>query len=282
MRNNAIAILVVALLSVACDDKPAATTGPPFGLRAIAVRIDGPAQVTPPEEVRFTAIQTWSDGTTRDVTEIAQWTSTNPSVLSVSAGLARALASGEVGLTIQVGPLTSQPRAVRVVPAIAEWNGTYRLTVGGEACREDTPISIELRQRTHTVAVRQDGLRLTAEVGSYVFMVGQILNPQVRFSFSRFSPFGRRAERASAMESSAGGVRFVSVRSVAYPGGPDGFIEVLPNRDWLVITGDAITTMSASGFTGTLNGALSQYEPGGTRLRAVCSSTSHGFSLVRI
>lgn len=281
MRQDAIAIFVLVILGVACDDRQP-TPGPPPAPRPIAVRIDGPTQVSPPDEVQFTAIETWSDGSTRDVTASAQWTSTNPLVLSISAGVAKALAGGEVGLTIQVGPLTSQPRSVRVVPSIPEWNGTYRLTVGGTECGGSMPISIELRQRTHTVAVRQDGLRLTAEhVGSYVVMVGQILNPQVRFSFSRFSPFRRRAQRASAMESSAGGVRFVSFRSVAYSGGPDGFIEVLPNRDWLVITGDAITTMSPSGFAGTLNGAISQYEPGGTRLRGVCSSSSYGFTLVR-
>ena len=283
MRNNAIAILVLAILPVACDDKPAATAGPPPDPRAIAVRIDGPTQVTPPAEVQFTAIQTWSDGSTRDVTASGQWTSSNPAVLSVSAGLTKALAGGEVGLTVQVGPLTSQPRAVRVVPDRPEWNGTYRLIVGGSECiGASMPISIELRQRTYTAVVRQDGLRLTAEVRNNVgTVVGQILNPQVRFSFSRFSAFSRRVERASAMEMLQRGIRLVSSRRAAYGGGPEGFIEVLPNSDWLVITGEAITTMSASGFAGTLNGAISQYERGGTKLRGVCSSSAYGFTLVR-
>ena len=256
-NNLAITILILAIFAVACDDKPQATTGPPPGLRAISVRIDGPTQVTPPEEVQFTASQTWSDGSTRDVTASAQWTSSNPAVLSVSAGLTKALAGGEVGLTVQVGPLTSQPRAVRVVPSIPEWNGTYRLTVGGTECSGSMPISIELRQRTYTPFVRQNGLTLTVEAQPG-FIVGQILNPQVRFSFSRFFP-SRVAERASATEMLPGGFQFVSYRRAAYGGGPEGFIEVLPNSDWLVITGEAITTLSPSGFAGTLNGAISRY-----------------------
>lgn len=281
MRQDAIAILVLATFVLACDDERGPNPGPPADLRPISVRIDGPTQVTPPAEVQFTAVQTWSDGSTRDVTASAQWTSSNPAVLSVSAGLARALASGEVGLTVQVGPLTSQPRSVRVVPSIPEWNGTYRLTVGGTACGGSMPISIELRERTYTAVVRQDALTLFAEVRGVGVIVGRILNPQVQFSFSLFRAFGRRVQRAAATETFPGGIQLVSYRRVAYPSGPLGFIEVLPNSDWLVITGEAVTTLSPSGFAGTLSGAISQYESRGTKLRGVCSSSSYGFTLVR-
>lgn len=280
MRQDALAIVVLAIFAVACDDEPP-TPGPPADPRPIAVRIDGPTQVTPPEEVQFTAVQTWSDGSTRDVTSSAQWASSNPAVLSVSAGLARALASGEVGLTVQVGPLTSQPRSVRVVPSLPEWNGTYMLTVGGTECGGSMPISIELRQRRYPAFVRQNGLTLFAEVRGVGTIVGRILNPQVQFSFSLFRAFGRRVQRAAAPETFPNGIRLVSYRRAAYGGGPEGFIEVLANSDWLVITGEAVTTLSPSGFAGTLNGAISQYERGGTRLLGVCSSSSYGFTLVR-
>ena len=279
MRHG-LAIVVVAIVAVACDEEPP-TPGPPADPRPIAVRIDGTTQVTYPADVQFAAIQTWSDGSTRDVTATAQWTSSNPSVLSVSAGLARALASGEVGLTVQIGPLTSQPKSVRVVPSRAEWSGMYRLTVGGTDCSGSMPISIELRQRTYTAEIFQNALRLIVEVRGVGVVEGQILNPQVLFAFDRFSPLRRRREQASAMKTLPGGIQLVSHRSVAYPGGPLGFIERLPNSDWLVITGNAITTMSPSGFAGTLNGAISQYEPGGLKLRGVCSSSSYGFTLVR-
>ena len=281
MRAHAIAILVLAICVIACDEERGPNTGPPLDPRPISVRIDGPTQLTPPAEVQFTAVQTWSDGSTRDVTASAQWSSSNPSVLSVSAGLARALASGEVGLTVQVGPLTSQPRSVRVVPSIPEWNGVYTLTVGGTACSGSAPISIELRQRTYTAVVRQNGLTLFAEVQGVGTVVGQILNPQVPFSFSRFSATGRRVKRASATEMSPGSIRLVSYRRAAYDIGPVGFIEKLSNSNWLVITGEAVTTMSASGFAGTLRGAFSQYEASGTKLLGVCSSDSYGFTLVR-
>ena len=280
MRQNILATLVLAIFAVACEDKSSAATGPPLDLRPISVRIDGPTQVSPPEEVQFTAVQTWSDGSTRDVTASAQWTSTNPSVLSVSAGSAKALAGGEAGLTVRVGSLTSQPKAVRVVPSIPEWNGKYTLTVGGTDCSGSMPISLELRERAYGATVRQDGLTLLAETKAGI-VVGRILNPQVQFSFSLFRAFGSRVQRAAAPETFPNGIRLVSSRRVAYPGGPLGFIEILPNSDWLVITGNAITTMSPSGFAGTLGGAISQYEPGGLKLRGVCSSASYGFRLVR-
>jgi hypothetical protein len=107
MRTSAIAILVLAGFGVGCDDEPA---GPPFNIRQLSVRVDGPAQISPPAEAQFTAVQTMSDGSTRDVTAMAKWTSSNPSVLSVKAGLAKALAGGEVGLTAELeGRVTSQP-----------------------------------------------------------------------------------------------------------------------------------------------------------------------------
>ena len=279
MRNGAIAILVLAIFVVACDDEPP-SAAPPAALRPISVRIEGPNQVAVTDEVRFTAMQTWSDGSTRDVTATAQWTSSNPLVLSVSAGRARALAAGEVGLTAQVEQLVSQPRAVRVVPPRPEWEGEYTLTIGGGACNASLPLPPELRQRTYTASLIQSGLTLGGFVRNVGEFGGQILNPQVWFTFVRVVPFGRRAQRASASEVFPGVIRLASYRNVAYSS-TRGFVEVLPGSNQLIVTGDVIATMSPSGFAGTLNGALSLYEPSRTTLLGVCSSTSPGFSLVR-
>jgi hypothetical protein len=280
MRNDATAILVLAIFVAACDDEPP-TAGPPADLRTISVRIDGPAQVTVPAAVQFTAVQTWFDGSMQDVTARAQWTSSNPAVLSVNAGFATALAGGEVGLTAQLDGLTSQPKSVRVMSLVSEWDGIYTLTVGGGACNESLPLPPELRQRTYTASVQQSGLFLAGEVQRVGGFGGHILNPQVRFTFDTTGqPAGRRVRQASAREIVPGGIQLVSYRKAAYSSSP-GFTERLPNSTHLVVSGEAITTISSSGFTGTLNGALWLY--GGSRhdLLGVCRSSSHGFSLVR-
>jgi len=279
MRDHAIGILVLAIFVVACDKDPG--TGP-GDTQPIAVRVDGPTQMTAPAEVQFTAVQTLSDGSTRDVTARAQWTSSNPSVLSVSAGLAKALAGGEVGLTARVDPLISQLKSVRVVPSAPEWNGTYTLSVGGEACPGSMPIPIELRQRTYTVFIQQIGLSLNVSVQSVgAGLSGQIINPQARFAFPSFFGLAPSVEKVSVPETLGGEIRLASYRKVFYPAGPTGFIELLPNSESLVITGEAMTTMSPSGFVGTFNGVLRHYGASGRKLLGVCSSSSYGFSLVR-
>ena len=278
--RNAITILVLAIFVIACDEKPPATTAPPLNLRPVSVHIDGPTQVPQAAEVQFTAVQTWSDGSTRDVTASALWTSSNPAVLFVTAGLAKALSGGEVGLTAQIEQLTSQPRSVRVVPSLPEWTGAYTLTIGGGPCNDALPLAPELRTRTYTAALLQSGLTLSVVVRSVGDFGGQIFNPQARFFFYKTGPRARRVHRASATEMFPDDIRLVSDRRFVYSGPPPGFIEVLDGYQ-LVITGDAITTMTSSGFAGILNGELSLYEPTRKQLIGVCASPSHGFTLVR-
>jgi hypothetical protein len=192
---RAIAILVLAIFVVACDDKPQSNTGPPAGLRPVSVRIEGPAQVTYPADVQFTALQTWSDGSTRNVTASAQWTSTNPSVLSVNAGVGKALASGEVALTARVDPLISQAKPVRVMPSIAEWDGRYTLTISAGPCNSSLPLPTALRQRGYTALVRQSSLTLDVTVPGVGSFGGQILNPQARFTFFNAGLVQQRVQR---------------------------------------------------------------------------------------
>ena len=277
MSSNEITIFFLAFVVVACDEKRAPIPGPPPDLQPVAVRIDGPSQVTLPAEVLFTAVQIWSDGSMRDVTASAQWTSTNPLVLSVKAGVATALAGGEVALTVAVEQLTSQPKSVRVVPSKPEWDGTYTLTVGGGDCSPSLPLPTELRQRTYTAVIRQSSLVLSGSVANVGTFGGQILNPKVRFVFFGIGALG---QRTSAMPTD-GGIQRVSYRRVAYDGTEVAFMEVLPDSNRLLISGEASTTISSSGFVGTFNGSLALYEPSRRTLLGVCTSSSHGFSLVR-
>ena len=266
LRDGAIAIFL-ALVVVGCgDERP--DIGPPPDLRAVSIRIDGPQQLTASAAVQFTAVQTWSDGSTYDVTANAQWTSTNPSVLSISAGRATGLAGGEVGLTASLANLTSQPKAVRVVPVRPEWDGLYTLTIGGGPCNDALPLAQEFRQRTYIATVRQTGLTLSVTVTNVGGFEGRIINPEARFTIFQARGLSRRVLKAS----------IVPVRRAAYSGEEPGFVEIV-NLHRLVIGGQAVTTMSSSGFSGTLDGSISVQLRG--QLLGVCTSSSHGFTLVR-
>ena len=280
---------VLAIFLVACDDE---TIKPP-DLRPLAIRIDGPQVVTAPAQVQFSAFQTWSDGSSRDVTAAAQWTSTNPSVLSISAGRATASAIGEVSLTAQFEPFTSQPRNVFVLPATPEWNGAYTLSVGGGPCDGELPES--LRHRRYSAFVQQNALNLNVvaqgvgseRVGSFS---GRIINPQVSFVLIQVAP--RRFRRALRTEQFPHQIRLAATANerdfapprywrYAYDGTEEPFMERLPNGNRLVVRGQAATTMSPSGFVGTLNGSLVLYEPSRSNILAACTSTSHEFALLR-
>jgi hypothetical protein len=272
VRDAIVLLPMLAVLAAACDRRH--DLGPPPDPRPLALRIDGPSQIVPGIEAQFLAIQTWTDGSNRDVTASAQWTSSNPAVLSVNAGSTRALAAGEVGLTAQLGPLTTQPKSVQVIPTTTEWNGSYLLTISAGPCNESLPLPPQLRQRAYTAFIQQSGLFLAGSVALTASFGGRISNPQVRFFFDKPGVRGRRAKVVSIVDS--------GVRHTAYPlGWMSGFTEIFGDGTRLVITGEANTTMSPAGFSGTLNGELSLYAPGSNSLLAVCQSSAHGFTLVR-
>ena len=299
-------LMVLAVVAGACGGNEKGIGG--AVPQPITVRINGPGQVTPPGQTQFAAIQTWSDGATVDVTASAQWTNTNPTVLSIGAGLATALAPGEAGLTARFDQFVSQPRTVLVVPPFPEWNGTYSLTLGGGVCTGSMPP--ELKQRTYTAAVGQSGLTLNVEVPNAGNFAGHIINPPVRFSLYSFQALSARRTRKRSVgwvrpEEGGRGVggsppmmpsRFNGTLNQAVATsaprlraaywGPVGvytplIVEVLPDGNRLAIGGDAETTMSPSGFTGTLNGELTLFEKNTDKQLAVCASPSHVFRLVR-
>jgi hypothetical protein len=296
MRDAITILSILAVLVVACDERAAPPdTGPPADLRPLSIRVDGPTDVIADSEVRFTALQTWSDGSTRDVTASAQWSSSNPSVLSVSGGLAMGLAPGEARVFAHLADLPVNSKGVRVLPAAPGLSGSYRLTIGGGPCNPTStpPLPNELRERTYTAFVDQSGLNLFGDVPKVGVFGGRIINPQVRFGFVNF--FSRSQRRASVVDVPHGGIQlavaryeppmasadYIRVRN-AYSGS-ERFAETLPNGYRLVITGEALTTMSPSGFAGTFSGTLALHEPSsnGNNLHSVCGSPSHGFTLVR-
>ena len=283
-------LMVLAILTGACGGTEQGTGG--IVPAPVTVQINGPGQLIPPGQTQFTAVQTWSDGSTVDVTSSAQWTSTSPSVLSIGAGLATALAPGETGVTARFEQYVSQRKTVLVLPAFPEWNGTYALTIGGGAAVPCIgPMPPELKQRTFTANVGQSGLMLTVDVPNAGSFSGRIFNPQVRFSlYSGSQLSARRARKRSAgwvLPERSWGVATSEPRlRLAYgPGGGPSptplIVEVLPDGNRLSIGGDAVTTMSPSGFTGTLSGEVTLLHRDTGNPLAICSSPSHVFTLVR-
>src|SRR5262245_51208423 len=108
--KRACLVLIVVLIAVSCgSDKqflvPAHPTGPtdptvPAISGIASLVIQGPAAPTigPGETLPVKAIARLVDGSTRDVTGDAQWTSTQPQIATVNAGTIMGQALGRVGI----------------------------------------------------------------------------------------------------------------------------------------------------------------------------------------
>ena len=121
---------------IACDRSPTSPR-PPLGTATVPyttqVEVVAPATIAPGTTAQLSAIQHLSDGSKRDVTTGAQWTSENADVLSInSTGLASAHTMGESLITVAIVGLGTGVREIIVVP-----DGTYRLT--GMVGESDNP-----------------------------------------------------------------------------------------------------------------------------------------------
>jgi len=109
-----VAVLIAAVVA-GCD-------GPPDRPSHLdSFRMTGPAEVAPGTSASFKAIVD-RIATLSDVSDTAEWTSSNPSVLSVAAGLATGRANGEATVTARFEGQQTDPAPVMVLPV-----GTYRL-----------------------------------------------------------------------------------------------------------------------------------------------------------
>ena len=84
-------------------------------LSSIAVTPTSPASLTVGSTRRFTAIGTYSDGSTADITLRATWISDTPSVTIDSTGLARAVAIGNARITAALSGVTSPAVSLTLV-----------------------------------------------------------------------------------------------------------------------------------------------------------------------
>ena len=151
-------------------------------------------------------------------------------------------------------------------------SGTYTLTVGSDRCSNTAVLlAPELRRRSYRADVTQNGAQLT-----------------VRLSGAPFRPIrGEPANQFSGTLDSSG-ARF----QLAAPGYYYGYsnfspepdvVEEFPDGIALLISGSAVTSLSAQGLTGTLDGALESYRGpiATTAPTGRCRSTTHPFALTR-
>lgn len=94
-------VFLTLLLAMACgDDGPQSPVIPSFLGPPKSIQITGDFNFTQLQQTRqLAAMATFANGQVRNVSAEAEWTSSNPAVLTVSAGLVRVLAFGDAQIT---------------------------------------------------------------------------------------------------------------------------------------------------------------------------------------
>jgi len=123
------AAIVLALALASCDkgerrSNVSSPTGPSPTATPGLARVDllAPSTIGPGESAQLTANAVLLDSSVQNVTEQAQWTSSNPRVLEISAtGVAKGIANGDATINVRYQS-RSASKGLIVVPT-----GTYRL-----------------------------------------------------------------------------------------------------------------------------------------------------------
>jgi hypothetical protein len=180
------AIIAIVLLA-ACGGSPtttqpsqAAPTAPPGKATLVDLRVDGQASVPPGESAQYTATATYSDRSSRDVTADAKWTSTNDSVLSVTA--TGAMTTHVVGLADVIATLgtLSHSREVVVVP-----EGRYLVKA---FVNEDQVTAMIYDVRVEVVSGPAAGLAATTDWNGMALLYGVPADAQLRFTKDGYDP----------------------------------------------------------------------------------------------
>ena len=253
-RLTLTASLLLGGLLTGCDGaptQPGAVPAPTSAAQPSALLVDGPASVPPGETAAFKASARFADGSLRDVTQEALWTSSDPSIVSVaSGGVATGHGVGEALVSYRLAAMESGRRALLVLPA-----GTYMLS--GVARDGDAVIfgaHVELRGQTGaaiattttnwegrytlygapadaTIRVTHDAF--TEGVASLASAAGTALRRSLDVRLSRL---GARADHS--------GSYVLDVRASCEPGNP--FPESLRHRRYrAVLTQDARAHVTA-------------------------------------
>ena len=119
-----LAVVIGCGLTASCDDLKPLADNPltPSQPTLVTLELSGPTTFAPAQTVSFTLVLVSNDGTRRDVSSTAQWTSNNASVTSTQGGgRYSGNAIGDTQVNARFGALNAS-REVVVVPA-----GTFRV-----------------------------------------------------------------------------------------------------------------------------------------------------------
>jgi hypothetical protein len=153
--------VVAVLIAVSCEgDKPSPVLGPgPVTPILSTVLIQGAPAIGPGESARVQATARYSDGSEKDVTAEATWTSTQTRIATVAAGVITGQALGRVTIQARFESRTATVRLV-IQPA-----GTFILTGN---ITEPGPINVG----SATVAIVGGSNQVTSTVSGFYELFG--------------------------------------------------------------------------------------------------------------
>jgi hypothetical protein len=142
-------------------------------------RLAGPAEVPPGTNAQFKALLD-RVATLSDVSGEAQWTSSNPSVLSLDAGLATGHTLGEATVTARIEERRTDPKLVLVLPL-----GTFRVR-GTVQTQQATGLPVALSMAR--AEVQGLGLATTTDAQGRFALYGVPADAAIRISKQGFVP----------------------------------------------------------------------------------------------
>jgi hypothetical protein len=170
--------ILLALFLSACDkDRPNGPTPLPLTPRVVRLELTGPASLPPGGAEQFRATAHFSDGSQRDVTTEAAWTSANSSIVSVStSGLATGRDRGETDIRAAFSQVISTKRVIVLPP------GTFKLS--GRVLDDGVGVT---DARVEVTAGLAAGLSTVSQDGNYA-LYGVSGQTQVRVTKDGYHP----------------------------------------------------------------------------------------------
>jgi hypothetical protein len=182
MRKLLLAVLLICVcLCAACGGGGAiGGGGGQPNLTALQVS-PGNASIAAGLTQKFTATGTFSDGTSRDMTGSVTWATSNPSIASINAGLAKGIKVGSATITASSGgvsgsaPLAITPAALKSI-LISPGNATIALglqqqfvataTLTDGTMQDVTAIATWSSSNPNVLAISTTGLGSTTAIGT--------------------------------------------------------------------------------------------------------------------
>ena len=114
-------IVVSTLGMAACSSTSTPTTSttssPTITLYSIDVKPEVPSNLTVGSTETFTAIGTYSDGSTADITSQVAWLTSDPTIATMSGSTVTGVAAGTCDISAEMPGVTSPPAILTVVAA---------------------------------------------------------------------------------------------------------------------------------------------------------------------